>query len=63
MQNINHGDKIVTVQQAADYLSLSTATLNKWRCQGGGPAYIKLGRAVRYRLDDLQLFLEKSRMQ
>jgi len=48
---------VMTVTQAADYLGLAVSTLNKWRCHGGGPIYIKLGRAVRYRTQDLDEFI------
>lgn len=48
----------MTVKQAAEYLGLAVSTLNKWRCHGGGPVYIKLGRAVRYRVQDLDEFVK-----
>lgn len=51
---------MLTVRQAAGYLGLAVSTLNKWRCHGGGPIFVKMGRAVRYRLDDLEVFMEKS---
>lgn len=48
---------IMTVGEAANYLGLAVSTLNKWRCHGGGPIFIKLGRAVRYRVEDLDAFI------
>ena len=45
-------------REAALYLGLAVSTLNKWRCHGGGPQFLKLGRAVRYRKDDLDRFIE-----
>lgn len=48
----------LTTREAAQYLGLAVSTLNKWRCHGGGPEFLKLGRAVRYRRDDLDRFLE-----
>lgn len=46
-------------EQAADYLGLSPRTLQNFRVRGGGPDYVKLGaRAVRYRLSDLDEFIE-----
>jgi len=42
------------------YGCLATSTLNKWRCHGGGPVFIKLGRAVCYRKEDLDNFLTVS---
>lgn len=51
---------LLTTAEAARYLGLATSTLNKWRVYGYGPAFVKLGRAVRYRKDDLDRYLEKS---
>ena len=49
---------IFTVKEAAKYLGLAESTLNKWRCyQNEGPAYLKLGKAVRYRREDLDAFI------
>lgn len=44
-------------QQASDYLGLAQATLEAWRTRGGGPVFLKLGKAVRYRREDLDAFL------
>lgn len=44
--------------QAADYLGLKRTTLEAWRCRGGGPRFIKLGRLVKYRRADLDSFIE-----
>ena len=54
------GAVLLTVDQAAVYLGLARSTLNKWRCQGEGPSFVKLGRAVRYRTVDLEGFLERN---
>ena len=48
---------VMTVQQASEYLGLAVSTLNKWRCLGGGPVFIKMGRAVRYRTEDLERYI------
>jgi excisionase family DNA binding protein len=44
-------------EQAAKYLDLKPETLEAWRCRGGGPLFVKLGKAVRYRQQDLDAFL------
>ncbi|MBG52200.1 MAG: hypothetical protein CML99_07250 [Rhodobiaceae bacterium] len=49
---------ILTTTEAAAYLGLAISTLNKWRCYGDGPQFVKLGRAVRYKRDDLDCFVE-----
>jgi hypothetical protein len=47
---------------AASYLTVSEKTLEGWRCRGGdGPPYIKVGGAVRYAKDDLDVWLESRR--
>jgi len=51
---------VMTVKQAAEHLGLAVSTLNKWRCHGGGPVFIKMGRAVRYRVEDLECYLSDS---
>ncbi|QDG76717.1 AlpA family transcriptional regulator [Labrenzia sp. PHM005] len=43
--------------KAAEYLGLSIRTLQAWRVRGEGPVFVKLGRAVRYRPDDLQAWV------
>jgi excisionase family DNA binding protein len=49
---------LVTTPQAAEYLGgLKPNTLEIWRIQGTGPAYKKIGRLVRYSLDDLDAYV------
>ena len=45
-------------QEAADYLGLKPNTMDKWRYQGGGPRFVKLGSAVRYERCDLDAFID-----
>jgi predicted DNA-binding transcriptional regulator AlpA len=44
-------------QQVAECLNMSTAVLRKWRRLGGGPKYLKIGRSVRYRREDVETWL------
>jgi predicted DNA-binding transcriptional regulator AlpA len=47
--------EILTTRQAADYLKLAVSTIEKLRCHGGGPKFIKLGsRRVAYLKPDLE---------
>jgi len=48
---------------AAEYVGLSQSMIAKMRCMGGGPAYFKLGRAVRYRQADLDEWLSARRVR
>ena len=50
--------ELLTDQQTADALAVSTGTLANWRCSRlEGPPFIKLGRLVRYRKSDLEEWL------
>jgi predicted DNA-binding transcriptional regulator AlpA len=42
----------------AKSLGLSVTTLRKWRGNGAGPKYLKIGGSVRYRAEDLQEYLD-----
>lgn len=44
--------------QAAEYLGLSTSTIEKMRLRGDGPRYAKLGRLVVYAIPDLEAWVE-----
>ena len=50
-------DALFRSPQAAEYLTLSKQTLDLWRCQGRGPQFLKVGRAVCYRRSDLDQWL------
>lgn len=50
----------MTDVQAAKFLGQSVFTLRKHRSLGIGPKYCKLGRSVRYRLDDLKEYVDSS---
>jgi predicted DNA-binding transcriptional regulator AlpA len=52
---------LLNEKQAAEFLGINPGTLGVWRCTrryNGGPRYLKIGRAVRYRLSDLEQFAE-----
>lgn len=49
---------ILNTPEAARYVRLSKPTLERFRISGGGPSYVKLGGAVRYRKADLDAWLE-----
>lgn len=51
--------KLLTEAEAADYLSVEPQTLCAWRCtRRYNLRFIKVGRLVRYRFEDLEAFLE-----
>ena len=54
-------DEPLTETEAARRLGLKVPTLRAWRSQGRGPAYVRLGRAVRYLPADIEEFLRSNR--
>lgn len=50
----------LTTKQAAELLQVSPKTLESWRrTQMQGPPFCKLGHFVRYRLSDLEAYMEE----
>ncbi len=43
-------------EQLAERWGISTSTLERWRWSGEGPAFLKLGGRVVYRLADIEAF-------
>jgi predicted DNA-binding transcriptional regulator AlpA len=48
----------LTVKEAAEYTGFPASRLDKLRCSGGGPLYLKHNRVVRYRPSDLDAWLD-----
>ena len=49
---------LLDTAEAAVYLRLAKQTLAKWRSQGRGPSYTRLGGLIFYRLSELDQFVE-----
>jgi predicted DNA-binding transcriptional regulator AlpA len=47
-------------KEAAHILGLSVRTLERQRLAGTGPRYVRLGRLVRYRPQDLADFVDRN---
>jgi predicted DNA-binding transcriptional regulator AlpA len=54
--------RFLRTPEAADFLGLSSRTLEKHRTYGTGPAYRKLGGRVVYALDDLKAWADRGAM-
>ncbi|MEF3696744.1 helix-turn-helix domain-containing protein [Desulfolutivibrio sp.] len=51
---------LIDEKDAAAYLGLSVKTLQAWRFTHRPPKYLRLGRSIRYRLSDLDAFLNAN---
>ncbi|WP_084140370.1 helix-turn-helix domain-containing protein [Brevundimonas nasdae] len=50
-------NRLLCTKEAARLLKVSHRTLEDWRLKGSGPGFVKWGRAVRYRISDLEDFV------
>ena len=55
---MEHADRLINVQELADYLGLPVTTLYQWRYRREGPPGFRVGRHLRYRWSDVQLWIE-----
>lgn len=53
--------KLLTQKLLSDMLETSERTLERWRVEGFGPVYVKAGRKVLYRPEDVEAWLNESR--
>lgn len=58
---VEQGESLVDTNDAAKFLGISPTTLAiwRWRNRPGQPPYIKVGRAVRYRMESLRAYAEQ----
>lgn len=58
---------LLNTRDAASYLGLSAKSLERWRSDGTGPAFVKAGpgrrAAVRYRKSDLDAWIDAQTFQ
>ncbi len=54
-------DKLLTAQETAEILGVKLQTLATWRCtKRGGPPFIKVGALIRYRLSEVERWLQRQ---
>ena len=53
-------DRLLTVQDLAEYLGVPATTLYQWRYRRDGPLGFRVGRHIRYRLTDVTEWIERQ---
>ena len=51
---MNH--RLLTTQDLADRLGISSSVLREWRKQGKGPCFVRIGHMIRYTVQEVELF-------
>ena len=46
--------------RVAELLGVTRRCLQRWRADGSGPVYIKMGRHIRYRKEHIEKWLDKQ---
>lgn len=57
MRHTDDPNDLISPEVAARNLGVTENCLAKWRCLGGGPKFVKIGRRIRYRRTDLDAFI------
>ncbi|MCG5534180.1 helix-turn-helix domain-containing protein [Halorhodospira sp. 9621] len=56
-------DRPMTTLEAAEYLSVTRRTMERWRSQRIGPRWVKPGGKCLYRRSDLDAWLEQAAVE
>lgn len=51
-------DRLLTVEELAEFLDLPVRTLYTWRYRGEGPVGFRVGKHVRYRWSDVDRWIQ-----
>jgi predicted DNA-binding transcriptional regulator AlpA len=57
---IQSAQPLMTDREVAKMLKRSPGTLRNDRMRGRGPKFVKLGRQIRYRLEDVMAYIESG---
>lgn len=52
--------KLMTINDVAEYLGIPRNTLYQWRTKGYGPRGVRMGKYVRYRPDDIETWIDQQ---
>jgi predicted DNA-binding transcriptional regulator AlpA len=51
---------LIPASSLPEYIGIALQTLARWRHEGYGPRYVKLGRRVFYRSGDIRTWIDKG---
>lgn len=55
--------ELLTPEETAVRLRRAVQTLARWRCEGTGPAFVKVGGRIAYRVRDVEAWLDGRRVR
>lgn len=54
-------DRWLSTQEFAEFIGLPVETIYYWRKRGSGPRGVKIGRHVKYKLSEIDAWLDELR--
>jgi predicted DNA-binding transcriptional regulator AlpA len=57
-KDYNVFERLLNDRQVAELMSVSVATVRRWRLHGAGPRYFKIGALVRYCPEEVRTWLK-----
>lgn len=60
MNSISIVNGLLTTEDLAAHLQVSVGSLKAWRYSQEGPRFIRVGRSIRYRLTDVEIWVEAN---
>jgi predicted DNA-binding transcriptional regulator AlpA len=51
-------ERLLTTKEVSEITAISVSALEQWRLKGIGPRFVKIGRMARYKLSDIQNYLD-----
>jgi predicted DNA-binding transcriptional regulator AlpA len=52
----------ISTAQLSAWIGVSSITLNQWRARGQGPAFVRMGRTIRYDRRDVEAWLASQKI-
>jgi excisionase family DNA binding protein len=57
LESSRHTDRLLSVQELADYLEVPVKTIYTWRYRSRGPKGFRVGKHLRFRWHDVQTWV------
>ena len=54
--------KYLTPKETSRFIGVAVQTLARWRCAGGSPPFIRVGRKIMYAVEDLTAWMNARRV-
>ena len=56
----DNDERLLTERELANLWNISTRTLQRWRANGTGPNFVRIGDSIRYRPRDARAYEEEG---